>query len=299
MTRAALAVLLALVSAAPVRADLLAPGQDWREIAFEVVDGRPLIAAQVGETAGRMMFDTGTPAPVILNRDALALGDGPVVGRGHAASGQVIEVRLHAAPEVTLAGAPIDAGPRVQSGDFGFVEAAFGADYLGFVGAPAVDGGAFVLDYGRRVLTVLRTGPEGALAAPAPADIAARVTVAMGPGLLPTAGAFIGTLPVLLDFDTGDSGTLYARPETRARLLAEGLLTEEGRLTAVTFGGATFGPLAVTVVEAGGTQDVRPWPGSDGLRLGAAFFAEHPALWNFPAGTITILHPGADFLAPR
>jgi hypothetical protein len=38
---------------------------------------------------------------------------------------------------------------------------------------------------------------------------------------MPVAGAYIGSLPVVLEFDTGDSGTLYLRAETRARLAAE------------------------------------------------------------------------------
>ena len=79
-------------------------------------------------------------------------------------------------------------------------------------------------------------------------------------------------------------------------LMAEGDTT---RLTNVTFGGARFDGLAVRLVEAGGPQDKRPWPGSDALRLGADFLSRHPSLWNFPARTITVLRPDAEFLAPR
>lgn len=133
-------------------------------------------------------------------------------------------------------------------------------------------------------------------------DVLAQVTFALIPGEQPTTGAFIGSLPVLLDFDTGDSGTLYLRPETRARLVADGSLTTTdtpAKLSGVTFGGARFDGLAVRLVEAGGSKDKRPWPGSDALRLGAAFLVDHPGLWNFPAGTITFLRPEAEFLAPR
>jgi hypothetical protein len=83
---------------------------------------------------------------------------------------------------------------------------------------------------------------------------------------------------------------------------AEALLTATGEtatLSGVTFGGATFDGLKVRLVEAGGPQDKRPWPGSDALRLGAAFLSDHTSLWNFPAGTITLLSPDAAFLAPR
>ncbi|MBC2834573.1 hypothetical protein [Paragemmobacter straminiformis] len=308
MTRAKTILLRAMlgltVSAPAARADLLAAGQAWREIPFEVVDDKPLLAAKVGDVAGRMMFDTGTPMAVFLNRDALPLPAGTVAGRGTAASGQAIEVRLHEAPALQIGGQPFATAPMAPSGNFGFVEGMFGPDFLGFVGTPAVEGGAFALDYGRKVLTVLRSDGAGALAVPqpAPADVVARLTVALRRGEMPTSGAFIGDMPVVLEFDTGDSGTLYLRAETRARLAEGALLTvsgEAGTLAEVTFGGATFDGIAVHLVEAGGPADKRPWPGSDALRLGAGFLSDHPSLWNFPAGTITFLRAGADFLAPR
>jgi len=301
--------IVAIGAIAPARAELLAAGQDWREIAFDVVDLKPMIAAQVGDVTGRMMFDTGTPEAVFLNRDAAPLPEGMVVGNGFAASGQAIEVRLHDARPVQIGGLPFDPGPKLLSGDFGFVEVVFGADYLGFIGTPFVSDGAFTLDYGRGVLTILRTDDQGTLAVRSPVvgDVVAQLTFALIPGEQPTTGAFIGGLPVVLDFDTGDGGTVYLRSGTRARLEAEGLLAATGKdatgdvgtLNSVTFGGALFDGLAVRLVEAGGPEDKRPWPGSDALRLGADFLSKHPSLWNFPAGTITILRPDAGFLAPR
>jgi hypothetical protein len=298
----AIVALLATTPAA--QADLLADGQAWREIPFEVVDQKPMLAARIGDVSGRMMFDTGTPEAVFLNRDAVPLPEGQMAGRGFAASGQAIEVRVHDAPEVEIAGLPLATAPLVISGDFGFVEEMFGADYLGFVGTPAVQEGAFTLDYQRQVLTILRTDAKGTLAVPPPpaSEVIATLTFALIPGEQPTMGAFIGSLPLVLDFDTGDSGTLYLRAETRTRLEAEALLTATGEtatLSGVTFGGATFDGLQVRLVEAGGPQDKRAWPGSDALRLGADFLSDHSSLWNFPAGTITLLRPNAAFLAPR
>jgi hypothetical protein len=286
------------------RAEVFPEGQDWREIPFDVVDLKPMLAARVGGRDGRMMFDTGTPEAIFLNRDAAPLAEGMVVGNGFAASGQAIEVRLHDAPLVEIGGLAFDPGPKLVSGDFGFVEVVFGADYLGFIGTPFVSDGAFLLDYGRGVLTLLRTDADGALAVqpPAAGDVLAQLTFALIPGEQPTTGAFVGGLPVVLDFDTGDSGTFYLRRDTRARLEAEGALVAEGQagvLNRVTFGGAAFDGLTVRLVGAGGPEDKRPWPGSDGLRLGADFLSDHPSLWNFPAGTITILRPDTGFLAPR
>lgn len=300
-----LGTMLAVSVTAPVaHADLLPAGQDWRDIPFDVVDQKPLLAATVAGVSGRMMFDTGTPEAVFLNRDAVPLPEGRFLAIGSAASGQAIEARLHDAPTVQIGGLPFATASALMSGNFEFVEVMFGADYLGFVGTPAIEGGAFSLDYGRQMLTILRTDATGTLAVPppAPADVLAHLTFALLPDEMPTAGAFIGDLPLVLDFDTGDSGTLYLRAQTRARLEAEAILTvtgEMGILSTVTFGGASFDGITVQLVEAGGPADMHPWSGSEALRLGADFFSDHPTLWNFPAGTITFLRPDAGFLVPR
>lgn len=288
----------------PAAAQLLPEGQDWREIPFEVMDGKPMLTVAVNGAKGRMMFDNGTPEALFLNRDAAGLTEGTFVAEGKAASGQTITVRLHDAPQVEIAGLPFTTAAKLPSGDFGFAEAAFGSDFMGFIGAPMVEPGAFTLDYRRRTLTLLRVGPDGALtvAAPAPDEIAAEIAFAMVRGEQPTTAAFVGAMPLALDFDTGDNGTLYLRPETRARLLDEGVLREGPQgavLTTLTLGGARFSDIAVRLVEAGGPQDVRRWPGSDFLRLGALFLADHPSLWNFPARRLILLEPDAAFLAKR
>jgi hypothetical protein len=297
------ALLLAAMLPGPAVADLLAPGEDRREISFSVADGKPMIAATVGGAEGRMMFDMGTPDAVFLNRDALDLPEGRFLAEGRAASGQIIEVREHEAAPVTLGGQAVALGPALRSGNFGFAEAALGDDFLGFVGAPAVAGEAFVLDYGRQVLTILRAGPEGALAdAPAPGEVLARIEVAPGEAGLPTAAAEAGGLPLALDLDTGDGGTLYLRPATRAALEEAGLLAVDGdraRLAEATFGGAAFRDLGLRLVEAGGPGDGRSDPDADLLRIGAAFLARYPTLWNIPAGTVEVLGPGAAFLEQR
>jgi hypothetical protein len=305
MSLIAISSFLALTAACTLPdPDLLGEAAGWREIPFEVVDGKPLISASIGEARGRLMFDTGTPVSIMLNRDALDLDEGIRLRDGQAASGQVLSVREHHAPPVRVSGQPMSTPSRLLSGDFGFVEVAFGPDFLGFLGSPAVSGGAFVLDYGRQVLTILQTQADctPVVGQPPMEDVVARFSVARLEGGQPTTGAFIGSLPVALDVDTGDGGTFYVRPETRAALEARGVLTPEGELAMVgpvSFGGAVFERLSVNLIEAGGPEDVRPWPGSNALRLGARFLALNPSLWNFAADTITILRPGSGFLRPR
>lgn len=295
--------LACLLLAGPSHAQLIPEGQDWRIIPFTLRDGKPMIAAQVNGSDGVMMLDNGTPEPVFLNRDALALPPGTEVGRGHAASGQPVVVQSHDAAQITLAGQPLPTLP-VISGDLGFTAPGLGADFLGFVGTPLLAPYAFTIDYRRQLVTLFRVNDSGALAMPAPppVDVLATVRYAIWPGEQPTTAVLIGNLPFLMDIDTGDSGTLYLSPETQTRLIAEGFLrpTDTGySLTALTIADARFGPVPVQLISAGGPQDFRASGPADMLRLGSGFLAEHPVLWNFPAGTLTLLRPQSRFLDPR
>ncbi len=58
--------------------------------------------------------------------------------------------------------------------------------------------------------------------------------------------------------------------------------------------------MPVQVVDAGGPQDRRRLRAGQPalLRLGAAFLARHPSLWNFPARILTLLQPDAAWLRP-
>lgn len=294
----ALAWLLAFcLPAVPSAADLLPEGADRRDIALSNADGRPMIAARIGDTVGRLMFDTGTPDALFLNRDALPIGTGVRVAVGQAASGQMIEVQAHPAPPVEIGGIAFATGPDLRSGNFGFAEIGLGSDFLGFVGTPAVVTGAFLLDHGRSVLTVLRVNNDGSLATrlPDPSDVVAIVQFKLM-GTLPTAEAVIGGSPVALEFDTGDSGTFYADQATLARLREAGLVRgpdDAATLVEVGFGGTVFRDLQSRIVIAGGDDDSRSHKGTDTLRLGAAFLVHWPTLWNYRAGTITLLTPGA------
>lgn len=300
--KAAVCALLMVIVAAPLQAGILNEGQDRRDIPFTVMDGKPMLPVAVDGRAGVMMFDIGTPSAVFFNRGAVDLPGGQEVGRGFAASGQEIVVQLHPAPGLTLAGQGVDLPERVQSGDFGFAEVAFGEDFIGFVGLPAVQDHAVLLDYDRSALSVIRVDEAAvmALAAPAATDVIATVDFLLFPDELPLAVARIGEMPVQVSFDSGDSGTLYMQPGTRARMVAAGSLATGANglweLAGVTLGGALMPPTPVTLIEAGGEDDKRGTGQPDELRLGAAFFASHATLWNFPARRMMILRPNAAML---
>ena len=282
-------------------ADVIPDGAPWVQLPFELVTGKPMIAVQANGVRGRMLFDNGTPDKMFFNRDALALAPGVEVGRGRAASGQQILVQLADAPKVTISGRPIALPAKVPTGNFGFVKEAFGDDFLGFIGTPFMQPHAFVLDYGRRVVTFVRVDAAGNLpmAQPAAADVVAEVNFMLHKGEQPTTAAVVGGVPMLLDFDTGDEGTLYLRPETRRKLVAAGQIQADGPhlvVATLAFGGARFTKVRVLVREAGGADDFRPSGPADFLRLGSDFLAQHPSLWNFPAYRLTFLKPDSAFL---
>jgi hypothetical protein len=295
-----------ILGSGPVLADSLLPeGQTHRAIPFQVRDDKPFVTARIGGQHGVLMFDTGTPDALFLNRDALTLPPGTPVGQGRAASGQVITVQTHPAPDIEVDGHPFHPADQLRSGNFRFVQNGLGQDFLGFIGTPAVQDHAFTLDYGRQMLTLFRVAADGTLSGASldPSDIVARLDFVLPPGEQPTAVALIGTQPILVDFDTGDSGTLYLADATRAALVAAGHLRDDGAamagLAGLVLGGTAFPETPVRIVAAGGPQDFRRTGQPDQLRLGAAFLARHPGLWNFPAHSLTFLTDDSALLSPR
>ncbi len=282
----------------PAIAQILPDGQDQRQIALEVVDGRALIAVRVADTDGVMMLDTGTPETVMFNRDAATLAPGPEVGRGNAASGQTVVVMVHDAPEMAIAGEAFPLPSKVTSGDLGFVEVGFGPQFLGFIGAPALEDTPFVLDFQRKRLAVFRQGSVDLQ----PSDSRGRVVFSIWPGEQPTTVAQIGDTALLVDFDTGDRGTLYASDSMRAALVAGGFLTagaEGWVLSGLRIGGVSFDPTTVRLVKAGGPEDFRRTGASDFLRLGADFLTANLVLWDFSSHELVFLTPEAGPLTPE
>jgi hypothetical protein len=276
--------------------ELLPDGQDRRDIPFSVVDGKPMLEVTVNGQPGQMMLDNGTPETVMLNREAADLSPGQEVARGNAASGQPIIVMLHDAPVLLVDGQEMSLPKKALSGDFGFVEAGFGPGFMGFLGSPAVEPQPFLLDYARKRLVVLRNGTFPL----APEEVSGEVVFSFWKGEQPTSVVQIGNQAMLVDFDTGDDGTLYLRPGTQAALQAAGLLSggpDLWQLSSIRLGAMEFGPTSVTVVEAGGPLDFRRSGPTDFLRLGARFLAETPTLWDFSQNRLIFLAAGSPLLA--
>jgi len=299
-------ILITLVPPAATAAELFGSSPGARTIPLTLRDGKPMLSARVGARSGVMMFDTGSAYPVMLNRDALALAPGHELARGKTASGQDIIVQGHSedVPSVMIAEMPMELPAPVLSGNFGFTRDGLGADFLGFVGLPAVSRHAFLLDLGRLKLVLSDAGQTGDRAFPrlGPGAIRTDIDFALSEGSLPTWAGWVGSLPVSIDVDTGDGGTFYLDAETRSGLMAAGHLHTDGdgtgRVAGLVFGNATFDGVWLRLVEAGGVEDIRG-PGAPVLlRLGARFLADHPSVWNMPAGRITFLRETASHPRP-
>ncbi|WP_431297779.1 hypothetical protein [Tabrizicola sp. BL-A-41-H6] len=289
------AILMLLATSAS--AQLLENGQDRREIDLQVIDGRALVAVAIDGQSGLMMIDNGTPQAVMLNRDAVTLSAGQEVGRGVAASGQSVVVDLHEAPVMTVAGRPFALPERVTSGNFAFVEEGFGAGFMGFIGSPVLSEAPFLLDLSRKRMVVMRSVSLDLIQA----DVRGRIFFSIWNDSLPTSVVEVGRTAMLVDFDTGDSGTLYLRDATRAALVAGGnLCCGPGimELSGLRIGGVDFSPTPVRVVQAGGPEDFRRTGASDNLRLGASFLMQNPVLWDFASRELVFLTSTATVLAP-
>ena len=143
-----LSLLWALAPAWGANPGLLREGQAARAIPLTIRDGdKPMVDASIGGRTGVLMFDNGTPDLLFLNRAALTLPAGRLLGSGFAASGQVIQVQAHAAPPIAIAGEPLALSGDVRSGDFGFTAPGLGEDFLGFIGTPMVADDAFAVDH--------------------------------------------------------------------------------------------------------------------------------------------------------
>lgn len=126
---------------------------------LKISEGYPLVHASVGGVTGVLLFDTGTPWGLLLNRARVKLPDSSFVLRAQAGSGQAFDVfRSSAMPPLHIHGQTWADVAQVHSADMGFIED--GTDLgplLGFVGAHFVKDSELTLDYARQLLVVRQT----------------------------------------------------------------------------------------------------------------------------------------------
>lgn len=298
-----LAIIFSFSFFSPIaNASLLEENQNMRTISFTLRDNyKPMIEAVVAGKKGVLMFDIGTPDLMFLNRYPLNLPAGKYVTKGFTSSGQLIEVQNHLTPLITINNLRINLPDHIRSGDFRFTESGLGFDFLGFIGAKMIEKDAFLLDYSTKRLLIMKLDSKGELLTNAPQDseIMAIVNFSLSKNGLPMITASIGDLPIITDFDTGDSGTLYASQYLLKKLSEQGSLKQEDklwRLSGINISGKSFNSILVKVVEARSDQDFRSIEYPDQLRLGSSFFSTNPSLWNYSKKSVYFIHPHAKFL---
>ncbi|QIR06393.1 hypothetical protein [Salinivibrio costicola] len=300
--KALINIFFTFIISMPANARLVSENQLFRSIPFSLRDSdKPMIAVTIGEKKGVVMFDNGTPDAVFLNRDALSLPESKVISTGFTASGQFIEVKEHPAPLIKISGQKLPVTKSIRSGNFGFTSNSLGNDFLGFIGKKLIDKNAFILDFKRYQLLIFKTGRDGSIliSSPRNSDISISIPFTTANDALPTVKGILGGSPILIDFDTGDSGTLYVTDNEREMLINKNILVNSGnrwKLQRFSIGEVTFQSTIINIIITGSVHDHRTINKNNQLRLGSNFLSRHPSIINFANQTLTILKPRNRFL---
>ena len=264
---------------------LLPEGADRVTLPFEVQDGFILLSGRVAGVTGVFMFDTGTPFPFLLNNTVVPVALSGTPTEGRAGSGQTFRIHRHAdAGPVTVAGQDfVQTGP-VLSGDLQWLTDEFRSDFLGFAGQPLIRETRMTIDYRTQEMTLDRIGP----ALLAPADLGPGAVTLTFDGFdgdrpnLPFIRAQLGDLPLEVMLDTGTAGVLELTSEARAAMQDAGEITvspEGVALPGLVLQGQSIRAFAAELSE--GTVNR--------LTVGHATLSQYRSIWDFPAGTITLI----------
>lgn len=237
------------------------------------------------------MLDTGTPFPFLINNHRVPLGLTDYLCTGTAGSGQALAFyRHHGLVDVNLADWPTGGFAALPSADLGFVTnmsaGGIRQDLLGFAGLPLLRDHEFVLDLRAGTLEIRPTDEHG-VAAGAGFDPAERVATlsfagAEGQQGVPSVPLQIGGVELEGHLDTGSSGTLTLRPESRQRLIEGGHLRRVGErylLDGLTYRGVALTAHAESLAEGE----------HDGLGLGHNLLGHYRSVWNYRRGTVVLL----------
>ena len=264
---------------------LLPEGADRVTLPFKVQDGFILLSGRVAGVTGVFMFDTGTPFPFLLNNTVVPLALSGTPTEGRAGSGQTFRIHRHAdAGPVTVAGQDfVQTGP-VLSGDLQWLTDEFRSDFLGFAGQPLIREARMTIDYRTQEMTLDRIGPTLL----APADLGPGAVTLTFDGFdgdrpnLPFIMAQLGDLPMEVMLDTGTAGVLELTSEARAAMQDAGEITvspEGVALPGLVLQGQSIRAFAAELSE--GTVNR--------LTVGHATLSQYRSIWDFPAGTITLI----------
>ena len=268
---------------------LLAPGSRQVSLPFELQDGFILLPAELRGVPGVLLFDTGTPFPLLVNNTVVPLALIGPGSPGAAGSGQTFRIHRHAdVGPVSLGGERFAHTGAVISGDIGWLNQIFRASFLGFAGQPLVREHEMLIDYQSRQLSLFRLDAEGRPLAPHTPGREGGVTLPFegfdaGRVNLPYVMAEVAGVRIEVMFDTGTNGSLNLSSEGRRALEAAGALRPAGP-----------GLYTLDGLRLGGQPAPNRFPApTDGpqnrLTMGYASLALYRSIWNYPRGEITLI----------
>ena len=302
-------MLMSSAGAAPSSAGLqleegFAPTQDLTVWPLQIVQGYPLLRAQVGQVQGVLMLDTGTPWGLLLNSARLPMPERSFVLRASAGSGQAFDVyRASTMPALSIHGQTWTQIKGVHTADLAFIEqgTAIGT-FLGFVGANFLKDAALTLDYARRVALITRLAPDsGAPLAEPPADLRPAAALAVlhyraTQASFPVFDATLGGLPVRVMLDTGNPGAALDSAwlaELKQAGAATGFSTLEAGRT-YRLPPLQLGSFSVPVEDATGYATPVTLDGQIDrqlLKIGYSLLKRVGVVWNYRLQTMTFFTP--------
>lgn len=253
----------------------------------------PFIEGSVNGVHGKFMLDTGAQRAMALNDHRIPLTGGFPMGTGHFGSGQTFDVTLRPkATDVNVAGLHFDSVTRVQSQDATMLER-ITPDFLGWFGYQAWSAYAMKLNYQTQEATFYRAGPDAFLAGE---KRVARVpyTIRKLPNIPLVKGA-LGSMDLIVSFDTGQQGNIYVDAATRDRWVKEGRLVPDGEDTYDVKGLRLGDGFTVDVPKL--RLWTTPFPAAEptgitepfSISLGYALLSQYVTVWDFPSQSLYFL----------
>jgi hypothetical protein len=269
------------------------------DLPFHLINGYILIPAKVNNTMGKFLFDTATEFPFFFNRHYLSLQKDKFLGKGKAASGQILELYIQneAITSLQLDGdVHFEELKNLPHADFSFLEVGITPDFLGTMGYGFVHNYAFLINYDHQNITFYP------LNRPLPAQLTEAKNIIATMHYTPT-GAY-GKMPQiplqiaqhrLSGFmDTGNLGTLELTPELRDQLIREGKLhIETGSHLSATYAPhirATLKGLHYQGIPLDTVYNLHFTVGKENrVGMGYQFLRNYQTLWNYQQQTVTLL----------
>lgn len=184
----------------------------------------PFIEGSAVGVRGKFMLDTGIESALSINDHRVPVTGARTIGTGFFGSGQTFEI--HLVPEVRavhIGGLSYPSVTLVTSKDSRLLENDVTPDFIGWFGYTAFANHAMKLDYRNLRATFYKHGEADYLKgerviAELPFETRKLPNIPLVPG-------YIGDMPVITDWDTGQYGSLHTSEAGKARLLKEGRLT--------------------------------------------------------------------------